>query len=196
MSDEVRNAASIGAAVNRSLANLPGGGKKSKKKVKKTTETNETSSTKSSENSAKETQKPEKGRAVEFDFKEIRDLFRLKPGSPAAPTQTSPASRTRKPAGKNATIKDVKTALGAGKIDQEQAVNLSSGYARDFAKKEVGRQFKDYAGSYGTDREPPVNLTNLNTKKSSGNELDEVTGPTNPNGRPTGKFVNPTGPIF
>ena len=54
----------------------------------------------------------------------------------------------------------------------------------------VGRQFKEYAGLYGTDTQPPVNLT------KSGNELDEVTGPINPKGNPTGKYINPTGPIF
>jgi hypothetical protein len=34
------------------------------------------------------------------------------------------------------------------------------------------------------------------TKSVSGNEIDEITGPVNPKGNPTGKFINPTGPIF
>jgi hypothetical protein len=173
MSDDVRNAAAIGAAVDRSLGGIPSPRRKSKKKGKKDTKNN---SSETPTKSNTDTAKPEKTQEVE------------------TPADRKPSTRT--PSGKNATIKDVKAAIGAGKIDQEQAVNLSSGYARDFARKEVGRQFREYAGSYGTDRQPAVDLTSLSSKTKSGNEIDEVTGPINPSGNPTGKFINPKGSIF
>jgi hypothetical protein len=48
----------------------------------------------------------------------------------------------------------------------------------------------------GSEFNPNVGRQFRDNKPKSGNELDEVTGPINPRGNPTGKYVNPTGPIF
>ena len=170
MNDDVSTANFIGNAINKGLVGIP-----TRKKKK------DDGKGKGKGKSEDTTKEPE---ATE-------------PTAPSEPVEPSKPSAPRTKTGKNATIKDVKAAISAGKIDQEQGINLSRGYANQFAKKEVGRQFRDYVGSYGgTSNQPPVNLTNLNTKNSSGNEIDEVTGPVNPKGNPTGKYVNPTGPIF
>jgi hypothetical protein len=55
------------------------------------------------------------------------------------PTQTPPKDRASNPARKaktrNATLKDTTAALSAGKIDQEQAADMSPTYARNLGKK-------------------------------------------------------------
>jgi hypothetical protein len=55
------------------------------------------------------------------------------------PTQTPPKDRASNPARKaktrNATLKDTTAALSAGKIDQEQAAEMSPTYARNLGKK-------------------------------------------------------------
>lgn len=169
MNDDVSQANFIGNAINKSLVGIP------TRKKKKDDGKNNNKDKDKNEDPVKETE----------------------PTEPTTPSKPSTPSAPKTKTGKNATIKDVKLAISAGKIDQEQGINLSRGYANQFAKKEVGRQFRDYVGSYGgTSNQPPVNLTNLNTKNSSGNEIDEVTGPINPKGNPTGKYINPTGPIF
>jgi hypothetical protein len=159
MSDEVRNAASIGAAVNNSMGSLPERNKKAKAKGRSRGNGKEDNNT--SEDTAPET-KPEaptkpasSASSGDTTFGQIRELFRLKPQTKITPTATpAPTSSPKgKKTGKDATIKDVKSAMSAGYIDKEQAVNLSRGYANQFAKKEVGRQFQGY--------EPPVDLTKL-----------------------------------
>jgi hypothetical protein len=156
MSDEVRNAAGIGAAINNSMGSFPERKKKAKKGNGKGKEDNNTSEDTAPETKPEAPAKPTSSSSSgDTTFGQIRDLFRLKPQTKITPTVTPPptSSPKGKKTGKDATIKDVKSAMSAGYIDKEQAVSLSRGYANQFAKKEVGRQFQGY--------EPPVDLTKL-----------------------------------
>lgn len=60
-------------------------------------------------------------------------------GATPTPPSTPPADRGSNPARKaktrNATLKDTTAALSAGKIDQEQAADMSPTYARNLGKK-------------------------------------------------------------
>jgi hypothetical protein len=132
MNDDVSQANFIGNAINKGLVGIPTRKKKKDDGKKKNKDKDK------SEDPGTETE----------------------PTEPTTPTTPSTPSAPKTKTGKSATIKDVKLAISAGKIDQEQGVNLSSGYANQFAKKEVGRQFRGYVDSYGgTGNQPPVDLS-------------------------------------
>jgi hypothetical protein len=63
--------------------------------------------------------------------------------------------------------------------------------------KPIMYNYKDLPTSGpGSEHNPNIGRQFKDNKPKSGNEIDEVTGPVNPKGNPTGKYINPTGPIF
>jgi outer membrane receptor for monomeric catechols len=124
MSDEVRQAAFIGAAINRGLGAIPTGKKKKlkDKKDKKDKNTTQTESTSTKTDETKDSPKVSK---------------------PALETPTEP------------------TFVKSERINKE--VQNSSpkaiGYNPSEPKPNIGKQFTGYTGMYGTDNQPPIDLS-------------------------------------
>lgn len=71
-------------------------------------------------------------------------------------TQTPPADRSRNTKRRAGTIRDVNAAMAAGKIDQEQAADISPAYARKLGKQAAAQSVMQTPPGGDTSSEPAV----------------------------------------
>jgi hypothetical protein len=166
MNDDVSYAANLGASINRGLGSI-----NAPKKKKPTAKDDKVT------DKPAETQQPEATK-TQTELPKVKKTSSKKTKQDLSPKFVK-SERVNKPA----------------ETPKTKEIGVGLKQAPVSSNPNVGKQFKGYEALYGTDRQSPTNLTDLG-KTKSGNELDEVTGPINRKGNPTGKYINPTGPIF